>query len=83
MLQCSHLWTACGDLPYYARTTVECRISAESTLETLPFGVQWQKRAEVTERIEGILRPSGWLFCVQGKVFGNGNAILRTEMWSS
>ena len=32
---------------------------------------------------EGILCPSGWLFRVQGKDFGNGNAILRTEFWSS
>jgi len=39
--------------------------------------------AEVTDRSEGTLRPSGWLFHVQGKGFGNGNAILRTKFWSS
>ena len=32
---------------------------------------------------EGIFCPSGWLFRVQGEDFGNGNAILRTEFWSS
>ena len=32
----------------------------------------------MTVRSEGILCPSGWLFRVQGKDFGNGNAILRT-----
>ena len=37
----------------------------------------------MTVRSEGILCPSGWLFRVQGKDFGNGNAILRTEFWSS
>jgi len=37
----------------------------------------------VTVRSEGILCPSGWLFRVQGEDFGNGNAILRTEFWSS
>jgi len=37
----------------------------------------------VTVRSEGILCPSGWLFRVQGKDFGNGNAILRIEFWSS
>ena len=37
----------------------------------------------MTVRSEGILCPSGWLFCVQGEDFGNGNAILRTEFWSS
>jgi len=37
----------------------------------------------VTVLNEGILCPSGWLFRVQGKDFGNGNAILRTEFWSS
>jgi len=37
----------------------------------------------VTVRSEGILCPSSWLFRVQGKDVGNGNAILRTEFWSS
>jgi hypothetical protein len=37
----------------------------------------------VTVRSEGTLCPSGWLFRVQGEDFGNGNAILRTEFWSS
>ena len=37
----------------------------------------------MTVRSEGILCPSGWLFRVQGEDFGNGNAILRTEFWSS
>ena len=37
----------------------------------------------MTVRSEGIFCPSGWLFLVQGKDFGNGNAILRTEFWSS
>jgi len=37
----------------------------------------------VTVLSEGIFCPSGWLFRVQGKDFGNGNAIMRTEFWSS